>query len=154
MRPVEVVPRCSRVWASCRLFFFFLMIRRPPRSTLFPYTTLFRSRDRFISNCRLPSLLGVADRVGYLATNPLRTGGSERDAETQGAPRYDRHGAPYARSPSRQIRAVQDGLKAAGCEVTYQPGLKDDAPAEAVERLRPDVRGNLLQKQFFSSLLC
>src|SRR3712207_9275789 len=28
------------------LFFFFLMIRRPPRSTLFPYTTLFRSRIR------------------------------------------------------------------------------------------------------------
>src|SRR2546425_7242552 len=28
----------------CRLFFF-LMIRRPPRSTLFPYTTLFRSRE-------------------------------------------------------------------------------------------------------------
>src|SRR6266700_6924284 len=28
------------------LFFFFLMIRRPPRSTLFPYTTLFRSRTR------------------------------------------------------------------------------------------------------------
>src|SRR3712207_7286841 len=27
----------------CRLLFFFLMIRRPPRSTLFPYTTLFRS---------------------------------------------------------------------------------------------------------------
>src|SRR2546430_12136986 len=28
------------------LLFFFLMIRRPPRSTLFPYTTLFRSRRR------------------------------------------------------------------------------------------------------------
>src|SRR2546422_2187439 len=28
---------------SVHLFFFFLMIRRPPRSTLFPYTTLFRS---------------------------------------------------------------------------------------------------------------
>src|SRR3989454_9111658 len=27
-------------------FFFFLMIRRPPRSTLFPYTTLFRSRTK------------------------------------------------------------------------------------------------------------
>src|ERR1035438_10919379 len=27
------------------IFFFFLMIRRPPRSTLFPYTTLFRSGD-------------------------------------------------------------------------------------------------------------
>src|SRR2546426_8354106 len=30
----------------CSLFFFFLMIRRPPRSTLFPYTTLFRSHVR------------------------------------------------------------------------------------------------------------
>src|ERR1044071_10204747 len=28
---------------SVRIFLFFLMIRRPPRSTLFPYTTLFRS---------------------------------------------------------------------------------------------------------------
>src|SRR5262245_63341524 len=28
------------------LLFFFLMIRRPPRSTLFPYTTLFRSAGR------------------------------------------------------------------------------------------------------------
>src|SRR3712207_8102545 len=28
------------------MLFFFLMIRRPPRSTLFPYTTLFRSRVR------------------------------------------------------------------------------------------------------------
>src|ERR1041384_8698725 len=31
---------------SVCFFFFFLMIRRPPRSTLFPYTTLFRSRGR------------------------------------------------------------------------------------------------------------
>src|SRR3712207_8351728 len=30
--------------------FFFLMIRRPPRSTLFPYTTLFRSRN-FVELC-------------------------------------------------------------------------------------------------------
>src|SRR6266496_5909912 len=38
----------------CRLipFFFFLMIRRPPRSTLFPYTTLFRSPAR---HCGLAS---------------------------------------------------------------------------------------------------
>src|SRR5712664_1109292 len=32
------------VWSAC-VSFFFLMIRRPPRSTLFPYTTLFRSQD-------------------------------------------------------------------------------------------------------------
>src|ERR1039457_5782690 len=31
-----------RLQSRC-IFFFFLMIRRPPRSTLFPYTTLFRS---------------------------------------------------------------------------------------------------------------
>src|ERR1039458_10755228 len=33
----------SVVSCSVLVFFFFLMIRRPPRSTLFPYTTLFRS---------------------------------------------------------------------------------------------------------------
>src|SRR5256885_9966028 len=38
---------CTSVLTMCAhmrfIFFFFLMIRRPPRSTLFPYTTLFRS---------------------------------------------------------------------------------------------------------------
>src|SRR5437773_5273116 len=34
---------CWHFCLSCSLFFFFIMIRRPPRSTLFPYTTLFRS---------------------------------------------------------------------------------------------------------------
>src|SRR2546425_6724560 len=34
---------CTRPGLHYFLFFFFLMIRRPPRSTLFPYTTLFRS---------------------------------------------------------------------------------------------------------------
>src|SRR2546422_7417182 len=33
--------------------FFFLMIRRPPRSTLFPYTTLFRSRWKIVLLTRL-----------------------------------------------------------------------------------------------------
>src|SRR2546426_4947001 len=35
----------SNLFPYISLFFFFLMIRRPPRSTLFPYTTLFRSLD-------------------------------------------------------------------------------------------------------------
>src|SRR2546428_3571148 len=35
------------------LIFFFLMIRRPPRSTLFPYTTLFRSLERLGNGQRL-----------------------------------------------------------------------------------------------------
>src|SRR2546430_13422592 len=33
------------------VFFFFLMIRRPPRSTLFPYTTLFRSHGAGHGRC-------------------------------------------------------------------------------------------------------
>src|SRR2546430_6625509 len=37
--------RCGGRWG---LPFFFLMIRRPPRSTLFPYTTLFRSHFTFV----------------------------------------------------------------------------------------------------------
>src|SRR5256885_13737875 len=38
-----VLPLRSEQLQSRRCCFFFLMIRRPPRSTLFPYTTLFRS---------------------------------------------------------------------------------------------------------------
>src|SRR2546429_726233 len=45
-----------------RLFFFFLMIRRPPRSTLFPYTTLFRS------SASLRSQEDTLDQLFNLAT--------------------------------------------------------------------------------------
>src|SRR6266513_5598821 len=38
---------------SLFIFFFFLMIRRPPRSTLFPYTTLFRSSRPRVPGQRL-----------------------------------------------------------------------------------------------------
>src|ERR1051325_11885010 len=41
-----------RTHVSC--FFFFLMIRRPPRSTLFPYTTLFRSQLQISSVYTFP----------------------------------------------------------------------------------------------------
>src|SRR3989454_1208171 len=41
-------------------FFFFLMIRRPPRSTLFPYTTLFRSLDRCHRVVTVPSAAAYA----------------------------------------------------------------------------------------------
>src|SRR5215208_7501012 len=45
-------------------FFFFLMIRRPPRSTLFPYTTLFRSCSRPMPHCskRWPRRCAGRDR--------------------------------------------------------------------------------------------
>src|SRR4051794_41436197 len=48
--------------------FFFLMIRRPPRSTLFPYTTLFRSRLRLHRHVldRLRAVDALDDRVGLV----------------------------------------------------------------------------------------
>src|ERR1044071_10064820 len=46
-RPCESARLSPVVFLCCYCsFFFFLMIRRPPRSTLFPYTTLFRSAHR------------------------------------------------------------------------------------------------------------
>src|SRR3712207_7899294 len=43
--------------------FFFLMIRRPPRSTLFPYTTLFRSMEKLLTLRR-----ALGDRRGEATT--------------------------------------------------------------------------------------
>src|SRR5687768_18393708 len=49
-------------------FFFFLMIRRPPRSTLFPYTTLFRSEEDVGAADHLRQLAGLGVlRVARLA---------------------------------------------------------------------------------------
>src|SRR2546429_3198485 len=59
-----------KLTTPCYLLFFFLMIRRPPRSTLFPYTTLFRSSDYFsaprlelntFQNCTRFAVVGEAD---------------------------------------------------------------------------------------------
>src|SRR5260370_41204289 len=52
--------------------FFFLMIRRPPRSTLFPYTTLFRSRYKLITNVR-SSLMAVNIHITIIELNALHT---------------------------------------------------------------------------------
>src|SRR2546430_9610688 len=63
------------------MFFFFLMIRRPPRSTLFPYTTLFRSAMISIHN-------SVARYVFAMARErvlPARLG-RIRDGAQGGAP--------------------------------------------------------------------
>src|SRR3989441_322378 len=47
-----IIEQFSECQAFPSSFFFFLMLRRPPRSTLFPYTTLFRSRTP--PRCRVP----------------------------------------------------------------------------------------------------
>src|SRR2546430_13564802 len=57
-------------------FFFFLMIRRPPRSTLFPYTTLFRSRESHLQHLHQPGALRAR---GYGAPGAPRQGRLARD---------------------------------------------------------------------------
>src|SRR5437773_3856333 len=59
--------------------FFFLMIRRPPRSTLFPYTTLFRSIE--IGD----SVVIVEDASPYMGTKAPPPGGLD------GTPRSEEH---------------------------------------------------------------
>src|SRR4051812_50216910 len=53
-------------------FFFFLMIRRPPRSTLFPYTTLFRSRQG----------IQVTGRAGFSADDPSAKNSARSEEHT------------------------------------------------------------------------
>src|SRR5205807_9755728 len=52
------------------LFFFFLMIRQPPTSTLFPYTTLFRSRSPSIRRVRAPESAIVIARFEEIVDLP------------------------------------------------------------------------------------
>src|SRR3712207_8483600 len=54
-------------------FFFFLMIRRPPRSTLFPYTTLFRSALDRVEH-EAPRTSHVRAAAGTRVGHPLGSG--------------------------------------------------------------------------------
>src|SRR2546426_12582802 len=57
------------------LFFFFLMIRRPPRSTLFPYTTLFRSVR---PDCSLEDLSCSVFTASCVTTTVCADGAADR----------------------------------------------------------------------------
>src|SRR6266478_9102156 len=86
------------------IFFFFLMIRRPPRSTLFPYTTLFRSRyrpsgflmPRFETRFGLRSRFAAGARTSARAAEllnrpPHRFRGSRHGLEARDRPAIERH---------------------------------------------------------------
>src|SRR5438876_3521325 len=61
------------------MFFFFLIIRRPPRSTLFPYTTLFRSEPS--PEAMLPAFIQKRLGVSTALVVPLRS--EEHTSELQ-----------------------------------------------------------------------
>src|SRR3712207_9009435 len=79
------------------VLFFFLMIRRPPRSTLFPYTTLFRSA-RHLGHVRARLLADVRDLV-----DERDLGGQERvGGELDHLGRLDRSEEHTSELQSRQ----------------------------------------------------
>src|SRR3989442_13085864 len=69
---------CSSMSMHSNLYFFFLMIRRPPRSTLFPYTTLFRSQPGVDESEGLAREMRVGGEV--VREIPLHVGGVSPDS--------------------------------------------------------------------------
>src|SRR2546430_7260436 len=102
------------MWSTC--FFFFLMIRRPPRSTLFPYTTLFRSR-------RLEP--GIAGWFGHKRQFAFEPGALERHDDARRSEEHtselqsqsnlvcrlllEKKKPPATRAASRLIQGAQPG---------------------------------------------
>src|SRR5687767_15221537 len=89
----------SVIYACVAYFpsFFFLMIRRPPRSTLFPYTTLFRSTP-----CQVSRIALSASLMAWRSSCPrsvVRTGSSFSERNRRNVP-----------SASRTTRASRIGL--------------------------------------------
>src|SRR2546426_5159735 len=112
------------------------MIRRPPRSTLFPYTPLFRSRGRFGATARCRRV-----RAGRATNRRLHHGGGARDAgggvahpgrqptggrvapegrSRGGAPRRARLRDPRRREGTRARRAAPPG----GCRARARAGRR------------------------------
>src|SRR5258705_9281391 len=102
--------------------FFFLMIRRPPRSTLFPYTTLFRSLDI------IRAAPGIDDAVGaaFLLQEQLRV----------------------ARDPGREVGRQRQGLiKRIGVQRLRGPGARSEEHTSELQSLRHLVCRLLLEKK-------
>src|SRR2546430_13096067 len=94
---------------STLALFFFLMIRRPPRSTLFPYTTLFRSARYDRGSCT------------SRAQRPLR---AERGAALAGRSRLQLPlGALYQDGGLDELQRVDDGLHLAAPDLLGPPAL-------------------------------
>src|SRR2546427_473582 len=122
------------------------MIRRPPRSTLFPYTTLFRSRPAAVPLAyRHDDAAGVGTRPARAHAGrrdpPRRRPRAWRDRRRPGAP----HVAPQLHGelvPRLRARRTRPGVRAVplprgGGEPAHQPGarpLREDGRAEVLRR--------------------
>src|SRR3989454_5711436 len=92
------------------------MIRRPPRSTLFPYTTLFRSRDDVpvgteVARVRVHHWLAHGNRRRVTIEDPLQWSPEDPAADRAGKPRVERgdHRDPGAPGGERCGQAERRG---------------------------------------------
>src|SRR6266511_6466543 len=144
-------------------FFFFLMIRRPPRSTLFPYTTLFRSRSPPASRSPPSTRRGGHAR----RTRPGRPRESRRAAR--------RHSSAVAAQPSRRMlvtghklvkrlghtvqialpepRMERQGQRALERAIRAAEGTKAAVGAQAVHCVGADLRLDTLGTQALQHLV-
>src|ERR1039458_10869214 len=113
-------------------FFFFLRIRRPPRSTLFPYTTLFRSLQPFVGS-RL-SQVGIAARHFAQYGNLRETGANivMQVGGDAGAHALDLDGLGYAVAVRRENEAGQ---------ARERQSFKPPAPPDRWKNHEIDLRG-------------
>src|SRR5882672_6336710 len=106
------------------LFFFFLMIRRPPSSTLFPYTTLFRSLH-YSQKC------DTSDALDFSASRK--------------APRSEEHTSELQSHSDLVCRLLLEKKKREGCSV-----IANDKPLGTVQAaITPDQLSALAISAFF-----
>src|SRR5258706_16041883 len=97
--------------ASGIIIFFFLMIRRPPRSTLFPYTTLFRSR---------PTRLRKSSPISSTSA-----GGPARVARAPRSPRSEEHTSELQSLTNLVCRLLLEKKKKKNSERCYETSLQE-----------------------------
>src|SRR5215475_4614610 len=101
------------------MMFFFLMIRRPPRSTLFPYTTLFRSRSRGGRGSRRPDRRRV----------------TSRPSARPGRPRGDRR--PRSEEHTSELQSRENLV----CRLLLEKKKRDDRTIGCYKEIKLAARG-------------
>src|SRR2546422_5799940 len=118
------------------------MIRRPPRSTLFPYTTLFRS-------LLLVATQLVGERVVLLAGAAARAGagdGPDGDLAPLHPDQHFRRAADQRDVVEREVKEIRSGIE--GAEIAVQEQRVDGAAdllAARQHRLESVARGHVLE---------
>src|SRR3989454_3185355 len=120
-------------FVSSFFFFFFLMIRRPPRSTLFPYTTLFRSRlpavEALLAEPDVAALLAAGAHPRALVVRAVRETIDAARADGGTAPPEGWGGAVLARLQRLAAPSFGPVINAAGVVLHTNLGRAPVAPA-------------------------